>query len=249
MAGKPAKKRLDQVLVERGLVEGLSAAQGLIMAGKVYSGEKKLEKAGLQISEEAALEVRGQDHPWVSRGGLKLTHGLAEFNLSTKDCICMDVGSSTGGFTDVMLQNGATRVYAVDVGRGQLAWKLRSDDRVVVLEKTNARHLTSEIIPDPLDFISCDASFIGLKTLLPASLELAQPGAYLLSLIKPQFEVARHEVGEKGVVRDPELHKFVCDTIKFWLDGLPDWTVLGLTQSPIKGPEGNIEFLIAAHKS
>ena len=249
MAGKPAKKRLDQVLVERGLVEGLSAAQGLIMAGKVYSGEKKLEKAGLQISEEAALEVRGQDHPWVSRGGLKLTHGLAEFNLSTKDCMCMDVGSSTGGFTDVMLQNGATRVYAVDVGRGQLAWKLRSDDRVVVLEKTNARHLTSEIIPDPLDFISCDASFIGLKTLLPASLELAQPGAYLLSLIKPQFEVARHEVGEKGVVRDPELHKFVCDTIKFWLDGLPDWTVLGLTQSPIKGPEGNIEFLIAAHKS
>ena len=161
----------------------------------------------------------------------------------------MDVGSSTGGFTDVMLQNGATRVYAVDVGRGQLAWKLRSDDRVVVLEKTNARHLTSEIIPDPLDFISCDASFIGLKTLLPASLELAQPGAYLLSLIKPQFEVARHEVGEKGVVRDPKLHKPVCDTIKFWLDGLPDWTVLGLTQSPIKGPEGNIEFLIAAHKS
>ena len=219
------------------------------MAGKVYSGEKKLEKAGLQISEEAALEVRGQDHPWVSRGGLKLTHGLAEFNLSTKDCMCMDVGSSTGGFTDVMLQNGATRVYAVDVGRGQLAWKLRSDDRVVVLEKTNARHLTSEIIPDPLDFISCDASFIGLKTLLPASLELAQPGAHLLSLIKPQFEVARHEVGKKGVVRDPELHKFVCDTIKFWLDGLPDWTVLGLTQSPIKGPEGNIEFLIAAHKS
>jgi 23S rRNA (cytidine1920-2'-O)/16S rRNA (cytidine1409-2'-O)-methyltransferase len=249
LAGKPAKKRLDQVLVERGLVEGLSAAQGLIMAGKVYSGEKKLEKAGLQISEEAALEVRGQDHPWVSRGGLKLTHGLAEFNLSTKDCICMDVGSSTGGFTDVMLQNGASRVYAVDVGRGQLAWKLRSDDRVVVLEKTNARHLTSQIIPDPLDFISCDASFIGLKTLLPASLELAQPGAHLLSLIKPQFEVARHEVGEKGVVRDPELHKFVCDTIKFWLDGLPDWTVLGLTQSPIKGPEGNIEFLIAAHKS
>ena len=237
------------MLVERGLVEGLSSAQGLIMAGKVYSGEKKLEKAGLQISEEAALEVRGQDHPWVSRGGLKLTHGLAEFNLSTKDCICMDVGSSTGGFTDVMLQNGASRVYAVDVGRGQLAWKLRSDDRVVVLEKTNARHLTSEIIPDPLDFISCDASFIGLKTLLPASLELAQPGAHLLSLIKPQFEVARHEVGEKGVIRDPELHKFVCDTIKFWLDGLPDWTVLGLTQSPIKGPEGNIEFLIAAHKS
>ena len=249
MAGKPAKKRLDQVLVERGLVEGLSSAQGLIMAGKVYSGEKKLEKAGLQISEEAALEVRGQDHPWVSRGGLKLTHGLAEFNLSTKDCMCMDVGSSTGGFTDVMLQNGASRVYAVDVGHGQLAWKLRSDDRVVVLEKTNARHLTSEIIPDPLDFISCDASFIGLKTLLPASLELAQPGAHLLSLIKPQFEVARHEVGEKGVVRDPELHKFVCDTIKFWLDGLPDWTVLGLTQSPIKGPEGNIEFLIAAYKS
>lgn len=249
MAGKPAKKRLDQMLVERGLVEGLALAQGLIMAGKVFSGEKKLDKAGQQVPRDVALEVRSQDHPWVSRGGLKLAHGLAEFNLSTNDCICVDVGSSTGGFTDVMLAGGASRVYAVDVGQGQLAWKLRSDDRVVVLEKTNARHLTSEVILDPIDFISCDASFIGLQTLLPASLALAIPGAHLISLIKPQFEVARHEVGEKGVVWDKKLHSAVCFKIKDWLNGFPGWTVLGLTQSPIKGPEGNIEFLIAAKKS
>ena len=249
MAVKLGKKRLDQILVERGLVEGLALAQGLVMAGKVFSNEKKLDKAGQQIPEDLRLEVRSQDHSWVSRGGLKLAHGLAEFNLSTNDCICMDIGSSTGGFTDVMLASGASRVYAVDVGHGQLAWKLRSDDRVVVLEKTNARYLTSEIIFDPIDFISCDASFIGLQTLLPASLALATPGAHLVSLIKPQFEVARHEVGEKGVVLDSKLHSAVCSKIKDWVNGLSDWTVLGLTQSPINGPEGNIEFLIAAQKS
>ena len=249
MAGKPAKKRLDQMLVERGLAKDLALSQGLIMAGKVFSGEKKLDKAGQHIPENLVLEVRSQDHPWVSRGGLKLAHGLTEFNLSTNDCICMDVGSSTGGFTDVMLASGASRVYAVDVGQGQLAWKLRSDDRVIVLEKTNARYLTSEVILDPIDFITCDVSFIGLQTLLPASLALAIPGAHLVSLIKPQFEVARHEVGEKGVVWDTNLHSAVCSKIEDWLDGFADWTVLGLTQSPIQGPEGNIEFLIAAPKS
>jgi 23S rRNA (cytidine1920-2'-O)/16S rRNA (cytidine1409-2'-O)-methyltransferase len=237
------------MLVQQGLAANLPSAQGLIMAGNVFSGGKKLDKAGQQIPEGVVLEVRSRVSPWVSRGGLKLAHGLSEFNLSTNGCICMDVGSSTGGFTDVMLANGATRVYAVDVGHGQLAWKLRSDDRVIVVEKTNARYLTSEVILDPIDFISCDVSFIGLQTLLPASLDLAIPGAHLVSLIKPQFEVARHEVGEKGVVWDSELHSAVCCKIKDWLDGLPDWTVLGLTQSPINGPEGNIEFLIAAQKS
>ena len=249
MAARPAKKRLDQMLVDLGLVESLAVAQGLVMAGKVYSGERKLDKAGQQINEDTALEIRGQDHPWVSRGGLKLAHGLSEFSLSTAGCICLDVGSSTGGFTDVMLHHGATRVYAVDVGHGQLAWKLRTDDRVVVLEKTNARHLTSDIISEAIDFIACDASFIGLQTLLPASLELAKPGAHLVSLIKPQFEVARHEVGERGVVRDPDLHKQVCDRIVNWLGQLANWQVIGLTESPIKGPEGNIEFLVAARKA
>ncbi len=249
MAGKPAKKRLDQILVKQGLAESLALAQSLIMAGKVFSGETKLNKAGHQTFEDAGLKVRGQDYPWVSRGGLKLAHGLEEFNLSVNNCTCMDVGSSTGGFTDVLLANGASRVYAVDVGHAQLAWKLRSDDRVVVLEKTNARYLTSEVILDPIDFISCDVSFIGLQTLLPASLALATPGAHLVSLIKPQFEVARHEVGEKGVVLDSKLHSAVCTKINDWLDGMPDWTVLGLTQSPIKGPNGNIEFLIVAQKS
>jgi 23S rRNA (cytidine1920-2'-O)/16S rRNA (cytidine1409-2'-O)-methyltransferase len=248
LADSSAKKRLDQLLVERGLVEGLSLAKALIMAGKVFSSERKLDKAGQHIPEDAELEVRNHDHPWVSRGGLKLAHGLTEFNLSVNDCFCVDVGSSTGGFTDVMLASGASRVYAVDVGYGQLAWKLRSDDRVVVLEKTNARYLSSENILDPIDFITCDTSFIGLQAVLPAVLALAIPGAHLISLIKPQFEVARHEVGEKGVVWNLKLHSVVCSKIKEWLDGLPDWTVLGLTQSPIKGPEGNIEYLIAARK-
>ncbi len=237
------------MLVERGLVESLAVAQSLVMAGKVFSQERRLEKAGQPVSEDMALEVRGQDHPWVSRGGLKLAKALDEFGLSTDNKICMDVGASTGGFTDVMLQSGARRVYAVDVGHGQLAWKLRSDDRVIVMEKTNARHLTSEQVPDSLDFIACDASFIGLQTVLPAAMELAGQGAYLVSLIKPQFEVARGDVGAGGVVRDLNLHDAVCRKIKDWIEGLPDWQVIGLTESPIKGPEGNIEFLIGAQKT
>ncbi|NQV98685.1 MAG: TlyA family RNA methyltransferase [Rhodospirillales bacterium] len=248
MAGKPAKKRLDQLLVERGLVESLAIAQGLIMAGKVYSLEQRLDKAGQQISENTALEVRGQDHPWVSRGGLKLAHGLAEFSLSVDGCTAVDIGASTGGFTDVLVQSGAARVYAVDVGQGQLAWKLRTDARVIVLEKTNARHLSAETITDAPDIIVCDASFIGLQTVLPAAMALAGPGAHLVALIKPQFEVARHQVSEGGVVRDPALHEQVCETTKRWINETPGWTVIGLTTSPIKGPEGNVEFLIAARK-
>ncbi len=242
-----AKKRVDQLLVERGLAESRSRAQAYIMAGNVYSGEQKIQKSGQQVKEDIALEVRGKEHPWVSRGGLKLVKGLEEFAVDVTGRTVIDVGASTGGFTDVCLTNGAEKVYAVDVGHGQLAWKIRNDDRVVVLEKSNARYLTAKQIPDAPDLIVCDASFIGLQTVLPASMALAADGCVLIALIKPQFEVGKGLVGKGGVVRDPELHQQVCDKIENWLrDDMPDWNVIGLTQSPIKGPEGNIEFLIGA---
>lgn len=245
---KPPKQRLDQLLVDRGLVESRSKAQALVMAGVVFSGERKLEKPGQQVAPDLALEVRGQDHPWVSRGGLKLAHGLEHFEIDVTDFVGIDVGASTGGFTDVLLQSGAARVYAVDVGHGQLAWKLRSDDRVVVLEKTNARYLTEEQIPEEADIVVCDASFISLKTVLPAAMARAKPGAWLVALIKPQFEAGRENVGKGGVVRDPEVHRAVCDDIRAWLGALADWSVLGIVESPITGPEGNVEFLIGARK-
>ncbi|WP_430469848.1 TlyA family RNA methyltransferase [Thalassospira lucentensis] len=244
-----AKKRLDQLLVERGLVETRSKAQAFIMAGNVFSSEQRLDKPGMQCKEDIAVTLRGQPHPWVSRGGLKLEKGLSHFELDVTGFIGVDVGSSTGGFTDVLLQNGAAKVYSVDVGHGQLDWKLRNDDRVVVMEKTNARHLTEEHIPDPIDIVVCDASFIGLRTVLPASLERVKPGGYVIALIKPQFEVGKERVGKKGVVREPELHQEVCDTISEWLGNLPGWDVLGIATSPITGPEGNVEFLIGGRKS
>lgn len=240
------KRRLDQLLVDRGLVDSRSRAQALVMAGLVFSGERRLDKAGQQVADDLALEVRGQDHPWVSRGGLKLAHALAEFAIDPDGAVAVDVGASTGGFTDVLLTHGAARVYAVDVGHGQLAWKLRSDSRVVVLEKTNARHLTGEQIPEPIDLVVCDASFISLRTVLPAALGLARPGARLAALIKPQFEAGRSQVGKGGVVRDPMVHETVCADIRTWLDATGQWRVDGLTRSPITGPEGNVEFLIAA---
>lgn len=244
-----SKKRLDQLLVDRGLVETRARAQALIMAGLVYSGERKLEKPGTPLAEEVALELRGQDHPWVSRGGLKLDKGLTEFGIDVTGMIAIDVGSSTGGFTDVLLTRGAARVYAVDVGHGQLAWKLRTDPRVVVLERTNARTLTPEQIPEPADIVVCDASFIGLEVVLPAALALTRPTAWLVALIKPQFEVGKGRVGKGGVVREPELHDEVCERIRSWLAGQANWTVLGITESPIRGPEGNKEFLIAGQKN
>ena len=219
------------------------------MAGKVFSEERKLDKPGFQVKPEMPLEVRGQEHPWVSRGGLKLVQGLDEFNIDPTGMIAIDVGASTGGFTDVLLTRGANKVYAVDVGQGQLAWKLRSDERVVVLEKTNARYLDDETIPEPVDIVVCDASFIGLQTVLPSSLALVRPDGYLVALIKPQFEVGKGRVGKGGVVREPELHQEVCNKIRDWLENMPDWSVRGLTTSPIKGPEGNVEFLIVAQKS
>jgi len=241
------KKRVDLLLVERGLAESRTKAQAFIMAGVVFSGEKKIDKAGTPLVEDAPLEVRGKQHPWVSRGGLKLMQAIEEFSLDLTDKCVIDVGASTGGFTDVCLHHGAAKVYAVDVGHGQLAWKLRNDDRVVVLEKTNARYLTAEQIPDPANMIVCDASFIGLQTVLPAPMALAEDGCILAALIKPQFEVGRGNVGKGGVVRDPELHDQVCQKITDWItEDMPGWTVMGLTTSPIKGPEGNIEFLIIA---
>ena len=247
--GKPGKLRLDQLLVERGLVESRSRAQALIMAGNVYSDTKRLDKAGQQVKDDIPIEIKGQDHPWVSRGGLKLEKGLAHFDIDPTGFTCIDVGASTGGFTDVLLTNGADKVYAVDVGQGQLAWKLRSDDRVVVMEKTNARHLTAEDIPDPINMVVCDASFIGLETVLPAALSLVKPGGHVIALIKPQFEVGKGRVGKGGVVREPELHQEVCNRIEAWLNALDGWTVLGITESPIKGPEGNVEFLMGGRKA
>jgi 23S rRNA (cytidine1920-2'-O)/16S rRNA (cytidine1409-2'-O)-methyltransferase len=242
------KSRVDVALVDRGLVDTRAKAQALIMAGVVFSGETKINKAGQQIKEDQPLEVRGKDHPWVSRGGLKLEKGLERFDVDPTGMTVIDVGASTGGFTDVALTNGAAHVYSVDVGRGQLAWKLRNDERVTVLEKTNARYLTSNEIPNAPDLVVCDASFISLKTVLPAALDLLTGGGHLIALIKPQFEVGKDNVGKGGVVRDPELHKAVCDDIADWLNARPNWTVDGITESPIKGPEGNVEFLIHAIK-
>jgi 23S rRNA (cytidine1920-2'-O)/16S rRNA (cytidine1409-2'-O)-methyltransferase len=245
-----AKVRADVALVDRGLVESRAKAQALIMAGVVFSGETKILKAGQQIKDGQALEVRGKEHDWVSRGGLKLEKGLKEFEVDPTGLVAIDVGASTGGFTDVLLQGGAQKVYAVDVGHGQLAWKLRQDERVVVMEKTNARYLDAEAIPDPIDIVVCDASFISLKTVLPAAMALVKPGGRLIALIKPQFEVGRENVGKGGVVRDPELHTAVCEDMQTWLNNEMDgWTACGLTESPIKGPEGNIEFLLYGEKA
>ncbi len=243
------KKRADQLLVERGLVETRTRAQALILAGLVFSGETRIDKAGDALGDDVPLSLRGQDHPWVSRGGLKLAHALAHFALSPEGRVCLDIGASTGGFTDVLLAHGAAKVHAVDVGHGQLAWKLRSDPRVVVHEKLNARTLTEHEVPDPVGVLVCDASFIGLRTVLPAPLALCAPGAWAVVLIKPQFEAGRAAVGTKGVVRDPAVHQQVCDAITEWWDGLPGWQVLGIEPSPITGPEGNREFLLAARRS
>jgi 23S rRNA (cytidine1920-2'-O)/16S rRNA (cytidine1409-2'-O)-methyltransferase len=242
-----AKVRADQLLVDRGLVESRTRAQALILAGLVYHGEKKVDKAGQALPDDAPLDVRGRDHPWVSRGGLKLDHGLTQFGWDVTGAIAMDVGSSTGGFTDVLLTLGATRVYAVDSGTNQLAWKLRQDPRVIVLEQTSARILTEAHIPEPVDILVCDASFISLAKVLERPMQFAKPGARLLALIKPQFEAGREEVGKGGVVRDPHVHLRIVSEVKSWLTS-EGWDVEGVTESPIKGPEGNIEFLIAAHK-
>ena len=245
---RPPKVRIDQLLVERGLAESRARAQALVLAGLVFSGETKVAKSGQTVPADAPVEVRGRDHPWVSRGGIKLAHAIDHFGLDPAGAIAMDIGSSTGGFTDVLLSKGAVRVFAVDSGTNQLAWKLRQDPRVTVLEQTSARVLTPEMIDAPCNWVVCDASFIGLAKVLDVPLRLAAPECQLVALIKPQFEVGRGEVGKGGVVRDPLLHARVCGEVRDWLEGL-GWTVQGIVESPITGPEGNVEFLIAARRA
>ncbi len=242
-----AKQRIDQLLVARGLAESRARAQALVMAGLVFAGERKIDKPGQQLAEDAAIEVRGRDHPWVGRGGVKLAHALDHFGLDPAGAVAMDVGSSTGGFTEVLLEHGAAHIFAVDVGTNQLAWKLRQDARVTVLEQTNARALTDAEIDRACDWVVCDASFIGLAKVLEVPLRLASPACTLVALVKPQFEVRREEVGKGGIVRDAELHERVCGEVREWLEA-SGWAMLGLTPSPITGSEGNVEFLIAARR-
>ncbi len=244
---KPAKVRVDQLLVDRGLVESRTRAQALVLAGLVFAGESKIAKPGQQIAADVPLEVRGRDHPWVSRGGIKLAHAIQHFALDPQGAIAMDIGSSTGGFTDVLLTNGAVRVFAVDSGTNQLAWKLRQDPRVTVLEQTSARILTPDLIDAACDWVVCDASFIGLAKVLEVPLRLAARKCTLVALIKPQFEVGRGEVGKGGVVRDAALHERVCGEVRDWLEQV-GWTARGIVESPITGPEGNVEFLVCANR-
>ena len=235
-------------MVEQGLAESRAKAQALILAGLVSVAGRRIDKAGTPIAEDTELTVAGRDHPWVSRGGLKLVHALDHFTLDPAGLVALDIGASTGGFTDVLLARSAARVHAVDVGRGQLAWKLRQDSRVVVHEGVNARYLSRAEIPEPIDLVTCDASFIGLETVLPASLALTAEHAALVALIKPQFEAGPKEVGKGGVVRDPAMHRAVCERISAWLEAQPGWRVVGITESPITGPAGNREFLIYARR-
>jgi 23S rRNA (cytidine1920-2'-O)/16S rRNA (cytidine1409-2'-O)-methyltransferase len=244
---KPGKRRADQLLVERGLAESRAKAQALILAGVVYAADRRVDKAGETLPDSAAIELRGRDHPWVSRGGIKLAHALDHFAIDVSGLVALDIGSSTGGFVDVLLTRGAERVHAVDVGRGQLAWKLRPDPRVAVHEGINARYLTAEEIGEPVDVITCDASFIGLATVLPAALALAKPAARLVALIKPQFEAGPGAVGKGGVVRDPEVHRAACEAVAAWVAS-KGWEVVGVADSPITGPAGNKEFLLYARR-
>ncbi len=248
MPAQARKQRIDQLLVSRGLAESRARAQALVMAGLVFSGETKLAKPGQQLAEDAAIEVRGRDHPWVSRGGIKLAHALDYFQLDPGGATAMDIGSSTGGFTDVLLSRGAAHVFAVDSGTNQLAWKLRQDPRVTVLEQTSARVLTPAEIDRPCGWVVCDASFISLVKVLEVPLRLAAPQCRLVALIKPQFEVGKGEVGKGGVVRDPALHARVCGDVRDWLEA-DGWRVQGIAVSPITGPQGNVEFLISAERS
>jgi 23S rRNA (cytidine1920-2'-O)/16S rRNA (cytidine1409-2'-O)-methyltransferase len=234
--------------VGQGLAESRAKAQALILAGLVFAGERRVDKPGELLAEGEAIDIRARDHPWVSRGGIKLAHALDYFAIDPDGLVALDIGASTGGFTDVLLTRGAARVYAVDVGHGQLAWKLRSDRRVIVCERTNARALGRAHVPEPADIIVCDASFIGLATVLPAPLALAARRASLVALVKPQFEAGPQAVGRGGVVRDPAVHIAVCDRIAAWVALQPDWSVVGLVESPIRGPQGNREFLLHARR-
>ena len=241
-----ARRRADQLLVEQGLAESRTKAQALILAGLVSHNGRRVDKPGEQLAADLVLALKGRDYPWVSRGGLKLVHALDHFDISVDGKVALDIGASTGGFTDVLLARGGGRVYAVDVGHGQLAWKLRQDPRVVVHERLNARFLTRAHIPDPVDIITCDASFIGLATVLPAPLAVAADRAELVALVKPQFEAGPAHVGKGGVVCDPAVHRQVCERAAAWVAAQSGWSVIGIVESPILGPEGNREFLLYA---
>ena len=243
-----AKRRADQLLVEQGLAESRTKAQALILAGLVSCGERRVDKPGVQLAIDTPLALKARDHPWVSRGGVKLAHALDHFRITVQGRVALDIGASTGGFTDVLLAHGARRIYAVDVGHGQLAWKLRKDPRVVVLERLNARHLSRIQVPEPVDLITCDASFIGLSAVLPAALALAAGQARLVALVKPQFEAGRGQVGKRGVVRDPAIQRNVCQRAAAWIAAEPGWTAVGEVESPILGAEGNREFLLYARR-
>ena len=236
------KKRLDVLLVERMYADTRSKAQAIIMSGNVYVNGQKADKAGTSFEETVEIEVRGAVCPYVSRGGLKLEKALRDFGVDVNGFVCSDSGASTGGFTDCLLQQGARKVFAIDVGYGQLDWKIRSDERVVVMERTNIRYVTPEDLGEPLDLSVIDVSFIGLEIVLPTIKTLLKPSGQVLCLIKPQFEAGKENVGKKGVVRDPKIHRMVLDNFVSLVDGL-GFKILGLTFSPVKGPEGNIEFL------
>ena len=244
-----AKSRADQLLVEQGLAESRAKAHALILAGVVSCAGRRIDKPGQALAADAALSVKGQDHPWVSRGGVKLAHALDYFRINVTGKTALDIGASTGGFTDVLLVHGAKRVYTVDVGHGQLAWKLRRDARVIVHERVNARHLMRAHVREPVDMITCDASFIGLATILPAALALAGDEAELVALVKPQFEAGREHVGKRGVVADHTVHEEVCRRVAAWTSAQPGWSVAGIVESPILGPEGNREFLLYARRA
>ena len=235
-------------MISRGLAKGREQANSMLMAGTVFVNQKRIDKPGQQITKESEIDVKGKIHPWVSRGGIKLEKAILEYNLDCNSVIALDIGASTGGFTDVLLTKGAKKVYAVDVGYGQLDWKLRQDERVIVSEKTNARFLTDKIIKDTLDVIVCDASFISLKKILPSSLQFLKKNGWLAALIKPQFEVGKGLVGKGGVVRDPNLHEEVKNDITGWITSEMKMNLLGVVESPILGPSGNKEFVIVVTK-
>ena len=236
---------MDKLLVEKGLIPSRERAQALILAGEVLVNGSKVTKAGQQVSDDCELELLQEDLPFVSRGGLKLRQAIEVFRLNVKGLVAMDAGASTGGFTDCLLQHGAKKVYAVDVGYGQLAWKLRQDPRVVVIERQNIRYLPAELVPEPIQVATIDTSFISLKLVIPAVVPFLDSGATLIALIKPQFEAGRAHVGKGGVVRDPEIHQEVCESISALCQEL-GFSVLGITPSPVLGPKGNREFLIVA---
>jgi 23S rRNA (cytidine1920-2'-O)/16S rRNA (cytidine1409-2'-O)-methyltransferase len=238
--------RADQLLVERGLAESRSRAQALILAGLVFSGDRRIDKAGQTLAADAAVHLKGRDHPWVSRGGVKLAGGLDHFGWTVDGVVGLDIGSSTGGFTDVLLTRGASRVYTIDSGTNQLAWKLRQDERVIVHEQTNARHLTAAEVPEAVDLLVCDASFISLAKVLEVPLGFVRPGGRAMVLVKPQFEAERHEIGKGGVVRDPTVRARSVAAATDWFTS-KGWRVAGSVESPITGPEGNVEYLLAAH--